>query len=211
MNSYANLYRCSEADGKPELIAADEPVAKMGVDRTEAHWVQGAQEHVIHSQNKIPFLIYYAVDSAEPFMQLSTKYEVAQLEKNCKASSNVNFAALLNSLYLETNEIIVCKDQSLQKINLTQFPDLDFKLKRKLKSIGEDDHTTSDFGPMSFQVRYKANINKPFLLFPLAHPDFLYDLVELLITEERFFPTEKYLPFLNLKAHGLSAQGMAAD
>jgi hypothetical protein len=39
-------------------------------------------------------------------------------------------------------------------------------------------------------------------MYPLAHPDFLYSLIDFLISEETLFPTRAYLPLLNLKSHG---------
>lgn len=206
LSAHANLYKCNEVNGDPIEVEESKRLLKVETDKTDPHWIKNnsnlARMHKVHDQKKMPFLIYYATDSAEPFMRYSVNFELAQLEKNCKATSDVNFAALLNSLYIESNEILICKNNHLQKINLTQFPDLDFRLKLKRKSIGEGDHTINEMGPMSFLVKYESHINKPFNEYPLAHPDFLHDLIELVITNEQLFPTEKYMPFLNLKSHG---------
>jgi hypothetical protein len=208
LNAQANLYKCEDVNGEPVKVDESHRIPKVEIHKTDPYWINDnlstARMHESHNQNKTPFLIYYAIDSAEPFMKYSVNYEIAQLEKNCIGSSNVNFVALLNSLYVESNEFILCKNQRFQKVNLSQFPDLDFRLKVKHKSIGEGDHTINEMGPMSFLVKYEANINKPFSYFPLAHPDFLHELIELVINEKGLFPTNKYMPFLNLKSHGSS-------
>src|SRR6478735_5796258 len=55
---------------------------------------------------------------------------------------------------------------------------------------------------MSYFVRKKKVVNEAFYNFPLAHPDFLYDLVNLIKNDKSLFHQDEYMPFLNLKSHG---------
>lgn len=197
----AGLYKCDTSDGKPELVK--NPVQKnITLETAEPYFMPHALHPVAHARNQTPYLIYYAIDSSEPFMQYSVKYEIAKLKQACKSSEKVNFVAILNSLYVDKNEIIVCKNSILENVNLNKFPQLDQSLKTKRNFLYEGDHTSELPGKMKYLVRYKKVVNEAFYNFPLAHPDFLFDLVSLVKNEKSLFHQEQYMAFLNLKSHG---------
>lgn len=202
-SSFANagLYKCEPGETNPKLI--ENPVEKnLSFETTEPYFAPHALNPIAHNRNLKPYLIYYAIDSSEPFMQYSVKYEIAKLKQACLNSDKVNYVAILNSLYVTKNEIIVCKDKTFNKINLSQFGELDQSLKDKRKFLSEGDHTQGLPGKMRYLVRYKQVVNEAFNNFPLAHPDFLFDLVTLVKNEKSLFPQDQYMPFLNLKSHG---------
>lgn len=198
--AWANIYSCNSPSGKPFLdqksikselrLSYSEPLfASSYVNRENLEF-------------KTPFLIYYAIDSSEAFMQYSVRFEVAKLQQSCKKNPNVNFVVFLNSMYVNENSFLFCKDKKLSKINLREFPELNKSLIKKRKVISSGDHTEEETGPLKYLVMYFEETNKSFGQFPLAHPDFLYDLVNLVTTNKNFFPNENYAPFLNLKSHG---------
>lgn len=199
--SWANLYQCNEKRMKVEATG-NNTHDEVVYETTFPTILTQFQNDRFH-KNKTPFLIYYSIDSAEAFMQYSVRFEIAKLMEACKKSKNVNFVGLLNSLYVEKNQILFCKNQNASFLNLKDFPKLDNSLKIKRKYISTGDHATNDdIGPLSYLVRYFKHSNKSFGKFPLAHPDFLHDLIEFVLTEERLFPRNEYIPFLNLKSHG---------
>ena len=118
LETRANYYNCQEADGEPIEDIQNKSI-KLEYETKSSQWLEDARSKQHHKENKIPFLLYYAIDSAEPFMQLSVHFEINQLEKNCKGSSYVNFAAILNSLYIKQNQIIICKNKEFKIINLS--------------------------------------------------------------------------------------------
>lgn len=196
----AGLYECSAPDATPTLIEAGSK--NVSFTQTTPYTVPYSLDARNNPANKIPFLIYYAIDTEEPFMQLTVKYELAELRKSCEASEKVNFAALLNSAYVDRNTIIICKNKVYQEVKLSNFPAIDTSLNAKRRYIGEGNHSSTELGIMSFLVRYHEINNDVFYDFPLAHPDFVHDLISFVSTEESLFPSEKYMPFLNLKSHG---------
>lgn len=204
--SWANLYNCTEASRNPVLIPAVKESIKLS---TTSPYLKSYFNDSQFHQNKTPFLIYYAIDSAEAFMQYSVKFEIAKLQQSGLKSPHVNFVGILNSLYVEKNQIIICKNQKISYLNLNTFPLLNESLTIKRKFISTGDHTENETGPILYRVRYFQHSNKPFGQFPLAHPDFLHDLVKLITTEKTLFPTEQYIPFLNLKSHGSKLQVLA--
>jgi hypothetical protein len=201
--TYAGVYQCKNPTDKPDYVSFEKVELKSIEYTTKMPQIsEEFTNHKIHKKNKIPFLIYFAIDSTEPFMQYSVSYEIAQLQKSCLASEEVNFAAIINSLYVEKNEIIICKNRVLRRVNLDIYYSLSESLRLKRKYLSNGDHTTRDIGPMKYWIRYRMITNVAFGNFPLAHPDFLFDLINLVMTEEDLFPKSKYMPFLNLKSHG---------
>lgn len=199
--AHANLYRCEDATSEPKKVTE---APKEVLTTFAKPYLFNDVGNVLNTQIKKlkPFLVYYVVDSAEPFMQYSVKFELAQLRRSCENDSNVNFIAFLNSMYVEKNEFVLCKNQKFERLNFDNFPQIDTSLKIKRKHIIEDDHTTGELGPMSYLVQYEHHINKVFGEFPFAHPDFVYDLFALAIEDENLFPSKEYIPFINLKSHG---------
>lgn len=196
----ANLYNCDESSGKTVRAPFQEQQELIFI-KTEP-FIKDSQLNFQNIKNKTPFLIYYVIDSPEAFMQYSVRYELAKLQESCKKSPNVNFAGIINSLYVEKNQIMICKDKKVSYISLKQFSDINEKLIEKRKFISTGDHTDSELGPLTYLTLYGKESNKPFGNYPLAHPDFLHDLIDLVIKEKSLFPTDTYVPFLNLKSHG---------
>lgn len=195
----ASIYQCDTGDGLPRETPSRG--FKPLYHKTPSIFPEIAQKSSRNLESRFPFLIYYAVDSVEAFMQYSVKYEIASLQESCKRDSNVNFVGIINSLFIKKNEIIVCKNQKIKRINLSSYPELNLQLKFKRKYISTGDHTVED-SKTSYRTAHDIQSNKPFAKYPLAHPDFLYDLVNLVTTEEDLFPSDKYVPFINLKSHG---------
>lgn len=197
---FANLYECRDGEDTPYLIK--EPNHTVDFIKTPPSSSPLAIEPQIHKSDVRPYLIYYVVDSPEPYMKLTVKYEIAALKNACERSKNVNFIAFLNSLYTEKNEFIVCKDGKYGNFNFSKYTKLDSELKIKHQFIGKGDHTGIELGPMDYLVSYRPHLNAAFKKFPLAHPDFLYDLLNLATSEKDLFPRLEWMPFLNLKSHG---------
>lgn len=202
-NAKASLFTCDDINSIPKPTDERLDTVTMAFKTKSADMANNYKDPKFHDGKK-PFLIYFAIDSAEPFMQYSVGFELAKLIAACKSSSNVNFVGLVNSLYAERNEIIVCKNKNLSHINLASYPELNTSLKEKRKYISEGDHTSSETGPLNYLVRYYPHTNRAFGRFPLAHPDFMHDLIKLVITEKDLFPGNGYMPFLHLKSHGSS-------
>lgn len=205
---WAGLYTCNESTANPEYVPVDTSV-HLTYETTDPTFLSFHQSDELY-KNKTPFLIYYAIDSSEALMQYSVRFEIAKLQESCLQSKNVNFAALINSLYVEKNQIIICKNQQLDYVNLEKYPHLNQLLKLKREFISSGEHAESDdLGPNTYQVRYFTHSNEPFGRYPLAHPDFLYDLINLVTTEETLFPSNRYIPYLNLKSHGSETKVLA--
>lgn len=199
--SWANLYQCDETSMKPVAVTEKNNPA-VSYETTDPFMLNHYKDARFH-EKKTPFLVYYAIDSAEAFMQYSVRFEIAKLIDACNKSNNVNFVGLLNSLYVEKNQVIVCKDKKTSYLDLAKFPTLNTNLRIKRKYISTGDHATNDdIGPLSYLVRYFKHSNKAFGRYPLAHPDFLHDLIDFVLTEKSLFPRDQFIPFLNLKSHG---------
>lgn len=199
-SSYAGVFKCTAADAKPDMIEGQEKLIDVTIKNPSM--VDYAFDPRNNVDTKTPFLMFYAIDSAEPFMEYTIKYEMAEMKRSCRNSKNVNFVAFLNSDYVNKNEFVICKNQKFQRINFSSYPALDELLKKKREFIRTGDHFTANKGMMRYLVRYHKNNNEAFGQFPLAHPDFLYDLQMLITTNAELFPSDKYHQFLNLKSHG---------
>jgi hypothetical protein len=196
----AGLYECTSPDAKPVLKS--EVTKYISLETSSPFFMPYYKEPTINPDGKVPFLIYYAIDTEEPFMQYSVKYELAELRLACEKSDKVNFAAIINSKFASWSTIQICKNKKFEEIDLREFPVLFKSLEAKRHYIWDGDHSKSDAGPMSFLVRFQKENNKVFYEYPLAHPDFVHDLISFVMTEESLFPKNKYIPFLNLKSHG---------
>lgn len=195
----AGLYECKSPDGEPTLIEKNSK--KVSFTTTPPFITPYAKDPRMNQESRKPFLIYYAVDSEEPFMQMSVRYELAELQKACERSEHVNFIVFLNS-DITWKRFQYCKNKVLKEGRISEYPALDKKFEAKRKAIWEGDQSSNVDSPLKFVARYSDDVKRIFYDYPLAHPDFLYDLVEFAITTSELFPTEKYTPFINLKSHG---------
>lgn len=199
-NSWGNLYNCESTDGEPKVMLNS---TKNELKLSHIPLITNSTE--LNRENlefKSPYLIYYAIDSTEAFMQYSVRYEIAKLQESCKKNANVQFVAFLNSLYVEKNSFIICKDKKVNIINLSAYANINNNLNIKKNALSKGDHTKGYSKPFSYQVLYSKETNKAFAKYPLAHPDFLHDLINFVTTEDSFFPNDRFAPFLNLKSHG---------
>lgn len=198
-SAFANLYQCKDGDSTPELLGRSAP-ASYSKNAPKVFSKILSQEMM--EVNRRPYLVYYVVDSPEPYMKLTVKFEIATLRKACEAHDSVNFVAFLNSLYTEKNQFIFCKNGKYKTAKFSDYPALDTSLKLKREHIQSGDHTSGELEPMDYLVKYESHINESFGKFPLAHPDFLHDLFEFSMSHEDLFPAASFIPFLNLKSHG---------
>jgi hypothetical protein len=197
--SFASLYECKDGDAEPVFKGSSAPVSYA---KTSAKLFTDVLAPQIQGANRKPYLIYYVVDSPEPYMQFTVKFEIATLRKACENSLTVNFVAFINSLYVEKNEFVACKNGEYNNFKFSDYPALNKSLKLKTDFIKNGDHTDGELGPMDYLVQYESHINKAFGEFPLAHPDFLHDLLAFSMEHENLFPSVTYMPFLNMKSHG---------
>ncbi len=196
----AGIYRCSDINGKPEDTSSG--TVKMIPHQTPAFILPGAIQRAENMSQK-PFLIYYAIDPDELFMQFAVNFEVSKLEESCRNSAVTNFAIIRNSQFLSSREFIICKNKQLSTVKLSRFPEFDRLLLAKQRIISEEDMTLEDKNPLlKFPVSYEKSVNATIAKFPLSHPDFLYGFIHLLITDKSLFPSDEFIPFLNVKSHG---------
>lgn len=131
-------------------------------------------------------------------MQMSVKFELAKLRQACRLDKNVNFIAFLNSKYLIDNSFIVCKNQRIDEKKFSQFKNFYSKIAQKYKNLKHK----SGLKKLEFKIKELKSIGGAFQNYPLAHPDFLYELINFTITEKSLFPSDEYAAFLHLKSHG---------
>lgn len=200
-NSFASIYKCSSPESIPtktnESIKSELLISNM------PPYITSNEVNVENLDPKAPFLIYYAIDTAEDFMQFSVKYEIAQLQKSCKKNSNVQFIAFLNSLFVSENSFLICKNKELKQEKFTKYPHLNHKLSVKRFLISGKSRIKQDNVSLIFKNNSSdSNLMLAFYNYPLAHPDFLFELIKFTTTHKNIFPNNKYSPFLNLKSHG---------
>ena len=166
-----------------------------------------AKDVIAHSTKK-PFLVYLAIDTEEPFMQSAVKYELAELRKACERSEHVNFVAFLNSQVVNGGGdygFSYCKNKVFFRYSIKDNkPELFERIKLKRKALWEGDQGDTIQSPFEFSSRFSPDVTRAFYDYPYAHPDFVYELLKLTITEEALFPSAEYIPYLNLKSHGNS-------
>lgn len=196
--AFANVYNCTSPEG--EIVKIDKTKFAPRYEWTSATWFR---DTILNNEiaNKTPVLIYYVIDSNEPYMKLSTNYEIERLKNSCKGKG-VNFVIIQNSSYINNNSFTICKNQLVQTISFKNYTKLNESLKRKRSFLKKGTHITNDLGPMRYLVKYNDHTRKSFYNFPLTHPDFLYDLINFTTQEKSLFPSDQYLPLLNLKSHG---------
>lgn len=197
----ANIYSCNSPSSKP--IEINNSIKSELSISTMIPFITSNELNRDNLEFKTPFLIYYAIDSSEDFMQLTVKYEIAKLQESCKLNSKVQFIAFLNSLYVEKNSFVLCRDKKVSRVNFSNFPNLNSKLLVKHKVL--TGLTKNQNQRKKNLLRYEAvnNLNsRAFAKYPLAHPDFLHDLIEITTTDGNLFPNENYAAFINLKSHG---------
>ncbi len=190
-----NTYNCTSPSSKP-VITKESIKTELSLT-TMIPFITSNEINRENLEFKKPFLIYYAIDSSEAFMQYSIRFEIAKLQQSCRINNNVQFVAFLNSLYVEKNSFIICKNQKISTLNFKNYPLLHQKLRLKRRYISSDDNNLFAERILKFKVTHKS-----FEDYPLAHPDFLHELIHFTISDKRLFPNESYAAFLNLKSHG---------
>lgn len=198
--SDASLYFCKEPSSEPERTVSDKKL-NITLHHKASSWLLSPDNKNILRNNKIPFLVYYVIDSEEPFMKYATSYELSMLIKSCLDSELINFAAILNSLYVKENKFFVCKNKKPAWVKIDEIPALEKKLKLKRQELLTGDNTVFN-SVFSYRVSFNKSVNIPFSKFPLAHPDFMYDILDAIFNDLRLFPDRKYIPVLHLKSHG---------
>lgn len=199
LTAEASLYKCKTPDGKPYLDTSKRLEVSFHTEEATFMTKERLEGNIGY---RMPYLIYYAIDTAEPFMQISVKYEIARLQDECQKSEKVNFIAFLNSLYVKENAFLLCKNKKFEKIKISDHPEINERLLRKRNYLSQGDHSNSELGPMEYLLRYRPQNNELMNQFPLTHPDFLLDLVDFATSEQGYFDNLHYFPFLNLKSHG---------
>src|SRR5690606_28408816 len=93
-----------------------------------------------HVREKEPVLIYYAVDSEEPFMQTAVDYELRGLREICvEENRNVNWVAFLNSHYVHNNKkYLVCKNGKLRHRTLSA------EIEQIVKTVSDPDFDSAN-------------------------------------------------------------------
>lgn len=194
----AGVYSCSSPNSKPSISTES-----IKTELSVTSMIPFITSNDLNRENlelKKPFLIYYAIDTEEKFMQYSVRFEIAKLQQSCKSDPNVQFIAFLNSMYIKKNSFILCKNSNLRSINFNEFSSLNNSLAKKLKYMSITKHQNR-----SKLIRYSLDLSKnsnAFSNYPLSHPDFLYELINFTITEKTLFPNSKYAAYINLKSHG---------
>lgn len=198
--TFANLYQCKNPGAEPEKAASTENLS-FTLHQKSSNWFGELNSRQILKNKKIPFLALYVIDSEEPYMKYATAYEIAKLVKACTDSSYINFAAILNSAYVKENKFFICRDKTPKWILIEKYPKLNKRLLEKKQMLLNGDNTLFN-SIFNYRVIFNRTVNAAFSRFPLAHPDFLHDILETIFTEPELFPSGKYIPVLHLKSHG---------
>lgn len=180
------------------------------------------------SKSKRAALIYYAVDSPEPFMTISVDHEIKSLRQACKAAA-VDWVAVTNSFFMKraVPSVAVCRQgkYSLDPVD-PKFVTL-FNLKRQILldrakakpefmkwkfpggvPEGNTDEESlalfnaeKEFASLpNFKPPFDAKRTKDFMDYPLSHPEFVHDVLS--YVRDRIFEPTKYTYFVHLKSHG---------
>lgn len=197
----AGLYECKNPEGEPTLVTENNKTATLKVSPESTYEAPYSKHPDLLKDYKKPFLIYYAIDTEEPFMQYSINYELAELRKACERSEHVNFVVFRNSEAI-WGDYSYCKNKKFVEADFKDFPEMKEKFETKRKAIWEGDQSNVLSSPLKFVSRYSNDVKEIFYQYPLAHPDFLYDLMEFAVTKDHLFPSKEYTPFINLKSHG---------
>lgn len=198
--AFGNIYSCNSPSGKP--YKNDENIKTELSISTLFPFIKSHELNYYNLKDKKPFLIYYAIDSSEDFMQISVRYEIARLQTECKQNSNVNFVGLINSLYVKKNQILICKNKKFSYVNLRDYTSLNKKLITIKKSISSGIKNGVEIVNLNLSTKYPEQTKKAFSNFPLAHPNFLHELIYFVSNETKMFPASQFAPFIHLKSHG---------
>lgn len=146
---------------------------------------------------RTPALLYYVVDSEDPFMQMAVDYEMQQLKSACRQGGPINWLAVINSAILKDRYVAFCKDGHYGNQRIT-----DSGFERTFASVSAVGQGPAN-GTLKFPVSVTAE-NRPYLPlyahYPMAHPDLFLKVLEM--TKEAFFPADQYDLFVHAKAHG---------
>ena len=149
-------------------------------------------------------LIYYAVDTSEPFMQASVDEEIRALRRSCNPSlPNVNWIVFTNSYYFGdgtsagSKKFLMCKNGHGGDQVMHFPPSLVSRIEEKRQWIAQP--LNNQKNPLKIQVPYPSEVASTFGQYPLAHPDILHDLMDYAGEQ---FSANTYTPFLHLKSHG---------
>lgn len=123
---------------------------------------------------KSPYIIYIAVDSPEPFMQITIDHEVSELKKLCLRNKKVKAAILISSQFTD----------SLKK---DEFPKVTFCSDGIIKE--------QFIKLIQFNELQQTSINSPFADYKL-----LNELYSYLISNN--LPFSDQVPFIQIKSHG---------
>jgi len=222
-SAHAGLESCGQAQqqtthlevtcASPFVYGTDQSKIPCSADPTLPSQYQFKNN--LSNPDKIPFLVYYAVDTLEPFMQASVDFEVKKLREGCTKNELINWVVFLNSHYVNAEngipKFIFCKEG---KVESREYPsELVESLNNKNYTI-ENAATISIYDQLAVMmhlIRYPqyteledgtyVDIGYQFAKKnPFAHPDYLYDLIT--YVRHDIFPYSNYIPFLHLKSHG---------
>lgn len=151
------------------------------------------------SQTRAPALIYYAVDSAEPFMQLAIDYEIRQLRAACEAHATTNWIIILNSAVVAHRAFEVCRAGRFEE-RVVDYSSIDLAL-----SYASDPDFQLELHPLALRFPPEASdafkhFNRYYATYPLTNADVLFNLMATVATD--VFPAAAYELFLQVKAHG---------
>ena len=154
-------------------------------------------------------LIYYVVDTEEPFYQATVDYEVRSLRSVCDASHpNTNWIAFLNSwIVYNSNLYLTCVNGVLSQAHLSS--DLTDLITKISADSYDNAHPTEG---LKIALTHKPELNKLFKSYPLAHPEVLWHLLDFATTQ--VFPVDQYALTMTLKSHGsneLMLAGLTVD
>jgi hypothetical protein len=146
----------------------------------------------IFDENKKPAIIYFTVDTDEPFMKITIDKEVADLKNTCNLNYRANWIIIIGSrvgTQIKKGEKItfeVCKNGNLQNV------EVETKLQDEINNILKD--------------RTSQPLYKNIISVPLAD----YSISELILTEilNNVFDKNSYNMFFQIKGHGSATHAL---
>jgi len=163
-----------------------------------------------------PVVIYYVVDTPEPYMQLALDYEIKAFEKSCNRERAANWVLFINSYFTQNDgEVIYCRNGLRHVVKLaTAAPAVYQEIQDKIALLA--DHAVppkvlaaSMLFPVALTDQNMAYRNL-YKTYPLANVDVFYHLKRW--TEQLdLFPTGQYLPVVHFKAHAARAHERAMN
>jgi hypothetical protein len=154
--------------------------------------------------HRTPAIVYYAVDTEEPFMQLAVSTEIRQLMETCTPELQTNFVIIRNSsIVYHRRHLLVCRNGYLTEAQLPETLDI-------TNIMSEAAVRKPTFISLLKQIRFWTlpqlstdDQRRTLLITPLSYPNVLLAVLHHITT--RLFPPEKYSIFLHIKAHGNAA------